>query len=492
MEFRLLGGIEAHRRGHLVDVGHARQQCVLTVLLVEANAAVSVDELIDRVWADHPPRRSRENLHSYLTRLRRILADDDADIVRHGNSYQLVVDESQIDLHRFRRLIEAARIAPDNQAVVLWEEALGLWRGEPFAGLDTPWLHGVRATLGKERLAAELEHTDLELRLGHHTTLLAPLAVRAEQFPLDERLAGQLMLALYRSGRQADALTHYHATRGQLDAELGVEPAPALRELHRQILANDPGLALPQDETSAPKQQGAPPVPRQLPPAPGTFTGRGAELDGLTTRMDAAKATVRISVIAGAGGIGKTWLALHWAHRNVHRFPDGQLFVNLRGFDPSGKPISLQDAVRGFLAALGVDPMAIPVALDAQVGLYRSLVADKRLLIVIDNAANTAQVTPLLPGSPSCTVLVTSRDRLTSLVAAHDAYPVPLDVLPEPDARALLTARLGEHRIADEPDAVADLLASCAGLPLALSIVAGRAQEHPEFPLTTLATELHD
>ncbi|HJP73197.1 MAG TPA: BTAD domain-containing putative transcriptional regulator, partial [Pseudonocardiaceae bacterium] len=492
VEFRLLGGIEAHRRGQLVDVGHARQQCVLAVLLVQANTAVSVDELIDRVWAGRPPHRGRETLHSYLTRLRRILTDADADIVRLGNSYQLAVDESHIDLHRFRRLTAAARMAPDDKAVVLLENALGLWRGEPFAGLDIPWLHGIRVMLTKERLAAELDHTDIELRLGHHTKLLAPLSVRAERFPLDERLAGQLMLALYRSGRQADALNHYHHTRRQLDLELGVEPSAALRELHHQILANDPRLAA-EPEQAAPAETVHPmPIPRQLPPPPRSFTGRGAELDGLTARLDAAGASVRISVIAGTGGIGKTWLALHWAHQNLHRFPDGQLFVNLRGFDPSGKPISLQDAVRGFLEALGVDPAGIPVALDAQVGLYRSLVTDKRMLILIDNAANTSQVAPLLPGSPTCTVVVTSRDRLSSLIAAHDAHPVPLDVLPEAEARELLAARLGPNRLSDEPQAVDDLLASCAGLPLALSIVAGRAQEHPEFPLTTLATELND
>ncbi|HEY4018649.1 MAG TPA: BTAD domain-containing putative transcriptional regulator, partial [Pseudonocardiaceae bacterium] len=492
MEFRLLGGIEAHRHGQLVDVGHARQQCVLAVLLVQANTGVSVDELIDRVWADRPPHRSRETLHSYLTRLRRILADTGADIVRRGNSYQLTVDESHIDLHRFRRLTGAARMAPDDKAVVLLENALGLWRGEPFAGLDTPWLNGVRATLTKQRQAAELDNTDLELRLGNHTKLLAPLSARADKFPLDERLAGQLMLALYRSGRQADALNHYHHARRQLATELGVDPSSALRELHHQILASDPRLIHAKDRIAPAPAANLMPIPRQLPPPPRSFTGRDAELDGLTARLDAARATVRISVIAGAGGVGKTWLALHWAHQNLHRFPDGELFVNLRGFDPSGKPVAPQDAVRGFLEALGVDPAAIPVTLDAQVGLYRSLVADKRMLILIDNAVNTSQVAPLLPGSPSCTVLVTSRDRLSSLTAAHDAYPVQLDVLPEAEARALLTARLGLHRVSGEPQAVDDLLASCAGLPLALSIVAGRAQEHPEFPLTTLATELHD
>jgi DNA-binding SARP family transcriptional activator/Tfp pilus assembly protein PilF len=472
----------------------------LAVLLIDANTAVGVEELIDRVWANHPPHRMRETLHSYLTRLRRALADTDADISRRGTSYQLTVDEQSVDLHRFRQLTSQARASSDDKAAELLDTALGLWRGEPFAGLDTPWLHGIRATLGKERRAAELDHTDLELRLGNHTKLLATLASQAEAHPLDERLAGQLMLALYRSGRQADALNHYQHTRNLLTAELGVDPSPTLQQLHRQILTTDPRLSttpplVRPSRTTATAQAGQPPVPRQLPAPPRTFTGRRAELDGLTATLDAQQSvdsTVRISAIGGPGGIGKTWLALHWAHHNLHRFPDGQLFVNLRGFDPSGKPISPQDAVRGFLEALGVDPAAIPVALDAQVGLYRSLVADKRMLILIDNAANTSQVAPLLPGSSTCTVLVTSRDRLTSLIAAHDAHPLPLDVLPEEEAHGLLASRLGVTRLANEPAAAADLLASCAGLPLALSIVAGRAQQHPEFPLTDLAHELHD
>ncbi|MCA1675170.1 MAG: hypothetical protein LC799_24255, partial [Actinobacteria bacterium] len=252
-------------------------------------------------------------------------------------------------------------------------------------------------------------------------------------------------------------------------------------------------------EKQAPEAQqchrGADPVPRQLPGASRLFTGRARELIRLTAVLDTGAeqgATVVISAIGGAGGIGKTTLALHWAHQNMERFPDGQLYVNLRGFDPSGTPMPPAMAVRGFLDALGVEPGAIPVDLDAQAGLYRSLVAGKRMLIVLDNARDTAHVAPLLPGSPTCTVLVTSRQQLAGLVTAHGAWHLALDTLTEVEGRELLTRHLGPDRVAAESEALSYLLERCAGLPLALGIVAARAVAHPRFPLAVLAEELRE
>lgn len=477
--FTLLGPVGARPGGRPADVGHARQQCVLVALLVEANGLVPPDVLVERVWGAEASPRARNTLHTYLARLRRALGPEVV-VERQSGGYRLVVDEDAVDLHRFRKLTASARAArSDDEAFALLTEALELWRGEAFTGLDTPWLTAVRAALDAERTAAELDHADVALRLGRHDEVLPRLLVRADERPLDERLAAQLITALYRAGRQADALGHYERVRRELADELGADPSPALRELHRQVLTADPAL------NCSP----AAPVPRQLPAAPRLFTGRGADLKRLTGALDAGDG-VPVSVVGGAGGIGKTWLALHWAHQHLDRFPDGQLHVNLRGFAPSGDPVPPAVAVRGFLDALGVPASAVPSGLDAQAALYRSLVAGRRLLVVLDNAADSAQVAPLLPGSPTCAVLVTSRRRLPGLVAEHGAHTVELDVLDDAEARDLLARHLGADRVAAEPDAVAELLACCAGLPLALAITAARAAAHPGFPLAVWAREL--
>jgi len=372
----------------------------------------------------------------------------------------------------------------------LFEQALALWRGTLLPELDTPWVVGLRVTLEKHRWAAELDHMDAALRRGRHADLVPALSDRAQQHPWDERVAGQLMLALYRTGRQADALDHYQQLRTRLVDELGTDPGPPLQQLHQQILTAHPALTGPVGTATAS------PSPRQLPAAPRLFTGRTVELATLTAALDAeaaeAGATVVISALAGMGGIGKTWLALHWAHQNLHRFPDGQLFVDLRGFSPIGQPLSAQAATRGFLDALGVPPAQIPADPHAQTARYRDLVAGRRMLIVLDNAGEFDQVSPLLPGSPTCTVLVTGRRRLAGLIALHGAHLLNLDNLPEPDAYDMLARHMGTERLTAEPAAVADLLSVCAGLPLAVRIVATRAAHHPTFPLAVLAEELRD
>jgi DNA-binding SARP family transcriptional activator len=494
VEFRLLGDIEVRIDGKPVDVGHARQRCVLVALLVDANRTVSVDQLADRVWGDRLPHRARGTLSSYLSRLRLALANvKDVGIARRSGGYVLTVDEMAVDLHCFHRLLAQARANDDNRALALLEQALGLWRGEAFAHLDTPWLNTIRDTLDTERFAAELDRNDLDLRRGHHTGMLTELSTCATTHPLDERLAGQLMLALYRSGRQADALDHYQRTRLRLAEELGTDPSPPLQRLHRQILTADPALAVP--ATRSTLGSATRPVPHQLPAPPRLFNGRARELTQLTNALNTAAdrgRTMVISAIGGAGGIGKTWLALRWAHQNAERFPDGQLYVNLRGFDPSSEPMPPPVAIRGFLDALEVDPSAIPVDADAQAALYRSLVASKRMLVVLDNARDSAHVTQLLPGSPACAVLVTSRHQLTGLATTHGATPLDLDVLPEADSRELLNQHLGNDRVCAEPQAVAELLKWCGGFPLALGIVTARAATHPSFPLAVLAEDLRE
>jgi DNA-binding SARP family transcriptional activator/tetratricopeptide (TPR) repeat protein len=499
VEFRLLGEVEAAVDGLPITIGFAQLRCLLAVLLVEANHIVSVDQLLDRAWRPHRlPRHPRSAVHQRIALVRKALATaPGATITTHPAGYRLVVDPQLVDLHRFRALVEQARAGGhDDHTVTSFTRALDLWRGEPLAGVtDMAWVNSVRTTLLQQRHAVELDLADIQLRLGQHATLLAELSDRTERHPLDERLAGQYLLALYRSGRQADALARYEQLRRDLADELGVHPSPPLRQLYQRILHAAPDLAVPAAGTGPATTRAPLPVPRQLPAPPRLFTGRATELGRLDAILDEqpdAGGPVTIYAIGGTGGIGKTWLALHWTHTHLGRFPDGQLYVDLRGFDPAGQPVPLVTAVRGFLDSLGVDPATIPIDPDAQVGLYRSLVAGKRMVIVLDNARDTEQVRPLLPGSPTCTVLITSRRRLGGLVTTHGAHCIDLDVVPEHEARHLLTRHLGHDRVAAEPEAVEALVACCAGLPLALGIVAARATRHPGFPLAVLADELRD
>lgn len=497
MRLRLLGDVQAEVDGRLLVLGPARQQCVFVALLVDANRAVSTDQLIARVWGQRAPQRVRNSVHVYLSRLRQILtASDEVCIVRQTCGYRLNVDPLMVDLHQFQHLSRQARRAdPPAAALPLLEQALQLWRGAAFANLDTPWLAGVREDLHRQRWVAELDRNDLALGLGRHTALLAELSAAAAAAPLDERLAGQLMLALYRSGRQADALTHYHHVRQRLVESIGADPGSALRELHQQILTADPALAV---STSATATRPATDrgVPRQLPAPPGGLAGRIdelARLDALlaSTTENAQPCAMVVSTISGTAGIGKTALAVHWAHQVGEQFSDGQLYANLRGFDPAGSVLAPTAVIRGFLDALGVLPQRIPAGLDAQAALYRSLLADRRVLVVLDDARDTAQVRPLLPGAPGCVVLVTSRNQLSGLVA-DGAHPIALDLLSSAEASALLSQRIGADRVAAEPQSVQEIIDRCARLPLALAIVAARAALHSRFPLRALATELCD
>ncbi|MEU4524607.1 BTAD domain-containing putative transcriptional regulator [Amycolatopsis sp. NPDC024027] len=508
-ELRVLEQVELRVDGRLVEVGHARQRCVLAVLVVEANRIVTMEQLLERVWADRLPYKARQVASNYVSRLRQVLTPTgDIAVVRRRGGYMLEVDPEAVDLHRFRRLVQQARSADDARALALLEEATGLWRGEPFAGLDTPWLTVLRTGLEREHLAARLDRVDVALRCGRHTEVLPELFALAEQEDVDERVAAQFMLALHRAGRTSDALIHYRQLRARLIEQLGTEPGTALQDLHQRILDADPALAPSSAAMTGAATNAKQPVPRQLPAPPRWFTGRDTELARLDQALTAelaegpqpastgsetgAGTTVVISAIGGAGGIGKTWLALAWAHRHTEGFPDGQLFVDLHGFSPTQQPMAAAVAVRGFLDALGVDPDRIPTDLDAQAALYRSLVADRRMLIVLDNAATAEQVVPLLPGSPSCTVLVTCRTRLASLIDRHGARHLQLDVLTHDEARALLAARLGADRVAAEPGAVDELVALCGGYPLALSITARHAATRPDVPLTEIGAELRE
>jgi DNA-binding SARP family transcriptional activator len=488
VEFRILGPVDVRLDGDSIPLG-PRQQAILAVLLVEPNRLVSRDRLLDRVWAQKVPSRPANAVQTQLTLLRRALAPvPDVAITWQSTGYRLGVDEAAIDLHRFRALATQARTSPIEEAARLWEDALGLWHGEPFVGIEAPWFGKIRVNLLAEQQAALLDQTDVLLSLGRQDAVLPALTVQAQHYPLDERLAAQLMLALHQAGRTADALRHYEQVRARLVEDLGADPSTPLRELHQRLLGTGP-------PPSTPARSAGPTVPRQLPAAPASFTGRASELAALTRILDSASdagGPVVISATSGTGGIGKTWLTLYWAHQQRDRFPDGQLFVDLRGFSPEGRPMAPEIAVRGFLDALGVPDTQIPTSLDAQTALWRSLLVGRRMLIVLDNAADTMQVRPLLPGGASNTVFVNSRDHLTGLLTSHGAHRLDLDILSPTEANELLRTRLGPVRLRAEPDAVEELLALCGGFPLALSIVAGQALTHPDFPLATLAAELRE
>jgi DNA-binding SARP family transcriptional activator/tetratricopeptide (TPR) repeat protein len=473
VEFRVLGAVEVAVGGVRLDVGHARQCDVLTVLLLDAGRVVPVERLVERVWGDRPPRRPKNSLYSYLSRLRDALAAaEGVTIERHRGGYVLLADPLTVDVHRFDDLIGRAKAADDDHAALaLYDEALALWRGRPLGELRSPWADDRRSELARRRDAAVLDRNDRRLRTGGHADVLA------EPRPdgvVDERVAAQRLEALFLDGRPADALREYERIRASLAEELGADPGPRLRGLHERILTGR-------------EPDAGPPVPRQLPAAPASFTGRADELATLDRLLAPEGAVV---VIAGAGGLGKTWLALRWATAHAARFPDGQLHADLRGFDPAGEPVSPGTAVRGFLSALGVAAGSIPPGLEAQTALYRSLTAERRMLVVLDNVRDTAQAAPLLPGGSACSVLLTSRHELGGLLTTHGARAVPLRTLDERGAGELLAAKLGAARLTAEPAAGREIVRQCGGLALALAIIAARADAQPGLRLSALAAEL--
>ncbi|MEV4639352.1 tetratricopeptide repeat protein [Actinoplanes sp. NPDC049548] len=476
-ELRLLGPVELWAGGRRVELGPAKQRAVLAALAAEPGRAVPLEELIDRVWDGTPPRTVRNALHTYVLRLRRVFEEIGPDAPRlefRNGGYALAADPDQVDLSRFRDLVARSRrggLAPSEVAAYL-REALALWTDQPLAGLSGDWAADLRDDLAQQRLAAALALAPVELGLGTAPAAVAELLLPLlDDHPLVEPLAALLIRTLRRDGREAQAQAVFARTRQRLHDELGTAPGAELRQAMQSRPAPEAGR------------------PRQLPMDVRGFTGRRAELARLDELLGRVGQEAVVATLSGTAGVGKSALAVHWAHRVQDRFPDGQLYVNLRGFDPSGPPAPPAEALRGFLEALGVLPQRMPADVAGQSALFRSLLSGRRMLILLDNAADAGQVRPLLPGAAGCLALVTSRGRLGGLVAAEGAHPVRLATLADGEARDLLARRIGSSRVEAEPSAVARILAACAGLPLALAITAARAATDEAF-LSTVAEEL--
>jgi DNA-binding SARP family transcriptional activator/DNA-binding XRE family transcriptional regulator len=502
-----LGPLGAWQDGAPLSLGPPARRAVLGLLLLDPGVLVRRDTIVDVLWRDEPPRTAVGLVQAHVSRIRRLLRPEISSesgggfIDSVGGSYRLSSSAEELDLLAFREL--AARAAmmraagDDRTAVELYQRAVSLWRGEPLADVDLLSGHPGVTALRNELIDALLRYAEVACALGQHQSVLPRLKALANAEPLNEPVHARLIIALAGSGQQAAAIGAYEDVRLRLDRELGLYPGGELSEAYVRVLRQD--IRQGNREGAA---AGLPPlpatvhvVPRELPAPPRGFTGRASELQRLSElpeRDPEDSINVPIAVLTGMAGIGKTGLAVHWAHAVADRYPDGQLFVNLKGFSPSGAPVTPAEALNGFLTALSIPPVRIPADTDGKAALYRSLLVGRRILIVLDNAREAEQVRPLLPGSPGCLVLVTSRNWLTGLAAAEGAQLIPLGVLTESESYDLLAANLGMSRATAEPTAVSELISLCGRLPLALCDVAARAIARPGLPLNALAVSMRD
>ncbi|MEU8076742.1 transcriptional regulator [Catellatospora citrea] len=472
---RSLGPLEIVECGRARAIGTPRIRQVLAILLARRGGLASVDQLIDELWPDHPPSNPRTLVHGCVSRLRRELGDAAPRLMTRKPGYVLQLGKDEWDVTLFEQSVRDARAARAqgdmHEATKLYAEAQRQWPGEPFADVPpAPTVSALATSLIELRLAALEEWFEARLSAGSDPELTADLSHHAIQHPLREGLVAQLMRALHRAGRQAEALSAFQATRELLQSELGVDPGERLRAAHQEV------LRLPGAQKAVFR------VPAQLPMTVPGFVGRQRELAVLDQAAGAA-------VVTGTAGVGKSALAIHWARLAAGQFPDGQLFVNLRGFDPHPSTVDPGEVLSAFLEALGHPADRVPPGMQARAALYRSVLAGRKVLVVLDNARDAEQVRPLLPGTPGSFALISSRDPLAGLVAVEGATAVPLDVLAEPEALDLLTGRLGTLT---DAEAATRIARRCAGLPLALAVVAARLAIAPGLTMAALASTLED
>jgi DNA-binding SARP family transcriptional activator len=496
--FRILGPLEVRAGEGWTKIGAAKQRSVLATLLLRPGEPVSTDVLIDEVWPEKPPAKAANLVSVYVHHLRKLIGDANGQvIVTRAPGYQLVLGPGELDADRFAALVADGRQAlgegAPERAVDLLGEALGLWRGPALADVPpTQQLAAETDRLGEARAGAEELHTEASLACGRYTEVVPRLRRLLVDWPLREKLWALLIRALCGAGRQAEALEVYEQARKTISEELGVDPGGELRQLHQQILAADNeqvlvGLAMP-----APASVPPPPMPAQLPADIADFTGRSGQVQQLqellagTAVADGSPGAVRVVLVVGPGGQGKTTLAVHAAHLLRGEFPDGQLYATLFGATQATDPA---EVLARFLRDLGADPARIPLDAEERAALYRTRLAGRRVLVVLDDARGIEQVRPLLPGSASCAVLITARNWLPELAGGA---VLDLDVLSEDEARALFTKIVGAKRVSAEPGAADEVLTACAGLPLAIRIAGARLATRGNWSIRTLAGRLSD
>jgi DNA-binding SARP family transcriptional activator len=499
LRVQVLGEVRAWREGDPIALGPASRRAVLGLLALSGGQPLSRLELVAGMWNGRPPRSAVNVLQTHVKHLRRLLepgraAGRDGNVLRRvGDGYALDIPGCAVDLLEFRADLAAAAIHRRegrlDEAAKALELALSRWQGPPLADVPALARHPKLIALAEERQSALGRYAEVMIAAGRAADVIAVLEEEAAARPLDEAAHARLMLAYHGAGRRDQAFATYHATRRRLADDLGVDPGSDLVAVYAELLHDAPPAVTAQVVTTGgvPVVTEAPAatIPAQLIADLPVFVGRSAELSLLDSAVSS-----RVVVLSGPAGMGKTSLAVHWAHRASRQFPDGQLYVNLRGFHPAGAAMDPMDALWAFLDALGVPPEQIPADLDARSALYRSKLASKRVLVVLDNAVNAAQVRPLLPGGGACLAVVTSRNRLAGLVAAEGARLISLNPLSTSEARGLLVHRIGADRAATEPEAVLEIVHRCAGLPLALAIVVARAAIEDGQPLQTYADEL--
>ncbi|MBW6433287.1 tetratricopeptide repeat protein [Actinoplanes hulinensis] len=528
MEFHVLGPLEAVLDGQRLDIGGNRQQIVLASLVLEAGTVISIDRLMKAVYGEGLPSSARVQVQICVSALRRLLGSHGHPkaIATRNQGYVLVPTGIDIDLHRYERLVQEARTAGNagrrEESTARYREALGLWRGPALDGLDSEPLRMVADRFAERRLTVNEDCIEYDLELGRHREVIPELVGLVGAHPLRERLRGQLMLALYRSGRQAEALDAYRAARRTLIDELGLEPSEWLQQLERSILTSDADLSAPEAVTvaapiavpgpdvpslgivagepepiraladPAPPARPGQPVPCMLPTDIADFTGRSRQIDAIQLQLamaaaDTGQLAVPIIVVAGKPGIGKTALGVHVSHRLAPRYPDGQLFADLHG--RSSDRVSPMQILERFLRTLGVAGTSIPDGLEERAEMYRGLLSDRRMLVVLDNVGSEAQVLPLLPGNPRTAVLITTRSRLGALPGA---VHVDIDVLEPPQCLDLLARIAGDDRVRAEREASEELIDLCGRLPLALRIAGARLSARPHWTVEDLVDRLEN